>query len=173
MSEEEGQAPEELAAIWDQEIKDEFAALREKQQLFLLAYIRCGNGAQAYRDVYNPLAGDRLASSCGSQVLASNGMKVIMRRLADTRAQDLLLIKATLTEAVEKAVKPIYAKDKDGQPEKVEDIPDYDIRVKAADKLAKINRLYAEDQALDPSDPANANRPINIIKINGASLEIA
>jgi hypothetical protein len=166
------EAPEELAGIWDEEIKAAFADLREKQQKFLLAYVREGNGAEAYRQVYNPLASNHLAAACASQILSSIALKAILRRLADTRAEDMLLVKATFKEASETAIKPVYGKDEEGQPIKVEDIPDHDIRVRAADKLAKLSRLYAEDQAIDPSDPANAGRPVNIIRINGASLEL-
>lgn len=164
--------PDELAGIWDDEIKTAFAALRIKQQKFLCAYIREGNAAEAYRQVYNPLASDHLASSCGSQALATNGIKPILRRLADTKWEDLILVRNTFKEAATKAVKPIYAKDADGQPEKVEDIPDYDIRVKAGDRLARLNKLYNEDEA-DPENPDSDGKAKKVITMGGVRIEVS
>lgn len=165
------EGPEELAGIWDDNIKAAFAALRQKQQRFICAYIREGNAAEAYRQAYNPLAGDRLASAAGSQALASISLKAILKRLADTRMEDLLLVRETFREAATKAVKPIYAKDSEGQPEKVEDIPDYDIRVKAGDRLARLNRLYDEDE-LDPENP-QAGKSKKVISFGGVTIEVS
>lgn len=166
------EGPEEMAGIWDEEIKAAFAALREKQQKFLVAYVREGNAAEAYRQVYNPFASDHLASSCGSQALATNGIKAILRRLADTRMEDLLLVRQTFKEAAMKAVKPIYAKDADGQPEKVEDLPDYDIRVKAGDRLARLNKLYDEDE-VDPENPDKSAGTKKVISFGGVKIEVS
>jgi hypothetical protein len=173
MSEEEGEAPEELSQEWDDEIKAAYHTLKEKHQVFLLAYLRCWNAAKAYREVYNPLADGQTASNCGSRMLGTAGAQTILKRFTDTRTEDLLMVKAVFKEAATEAVKPIFGKDENGQPTHIEDIPDYDVRVKAGIQVAKLAKLYAEDEAFDPDNPTNKDRPINIIKINGASLEIA
>lgn len=165
------EGPEELACIWDDEIKTAFAALREKQQKFLVTYVREGNAAEAYRQVYNPMASDRLSSAAGSQALASISLKAILRRLADTRMEDLLIVRETFKEAATKAVKPVYAKDADGQPEKVEDIPDYDIRVKAGDRLARLNKLYDETE-VDPENP-DSGKGKKVISFGGVKIEVS
>lgn len=163
-------APEELSTVWDDEIRAAYGALPPKHQEFLLAYLRCWNGAQAYREVYNPLANGQVASNSGSRILGTIGCQTVLKRFTDTRTEDLLLIKSTFKEAATEAIKPIYAKDKDGQPEKVEDIPDYDIRVKAADKLAKLAKLYDEDE-VDPEDPESKTK--KVISFGGVKIEVS
>lgn len=166
------EGPEELAGIWDDEIKTAFSDLREKQQKFLLAYVRFGSGAEAYRKVYNSQATPTLAASCGSQVLLSKGIQGILRRLSNTRLEDLMLVKATFKEAAERAVKPVFSKDKDGQPEHVEDIPDSDVRVKAADKLARLNKFYDEDE-VDPENPDKPASSKKVISFGGVKIEVS
>ena len=169
--ESESDIPEELAGIWGEEVKAVFAALRPKHQKFLVVYVRTGIAAEAYRQVYNPFAKDHLAAVCGSQIMTTLGIKAILKRLADTRMEDLFLVRETFREAATKAVKPIYAKDADGQPEKVEDIPDYDIRVKAGDRLARLNRLYDEDE-VDPENP-ELGKSKKVITFGGVKIEVS
>jgi hypothetical protein len=163
------EAPEELSIVWDDQIKAAFQSLSAKYQEFLLSYLRCWNAAQAYREIYNPLANAQTASSCGSRLLAHASIQTVLKRFTDTRTEDLLLVKAVFKEAATEAIKPIFGKDEDGQPIKIEDIPDYDTRVKAGNHLAKLAKLY-DDEEIDPDSPDA--KPKRTLTIGGVKVEI-
>jgi hypothetical protein len=139
-------APEELAIVWSDKIAAAFKALEPRQQKFLLAYLKCYVGSEAYRQSYNELASDKVASVCASRLLAHVSIKPILEAFVDHRTEDLFLVHKVYTDAATQAVKPIYGKDEDGQPIKIEDMPDHDIRIKAASALAKLGGLNAAEK---------------------------
>lgn len=169
MSEE---APEELSTVWDPEIRSAYLELEPRQQKFLLAYVGEWNGAEAYRQAYNQSAKDNVAAACGSRLLTNANIKRILKRFEESRLEDLFLCRRTFTQAALNAVKPIYVKDKDGVPEKVEDLEDHDVRVRAADKLAHLSRLYEPPE----SDPENPDKPAGskkVISFGGVKIEVS
>lgn len=128
--------PEELQDVWTEEAQAAYTSLLPKQQEFLLEYIRSKFvGMKAYRKVYNPLASDEVARSCASRMLTNVNVRVILKLFQDTAIEDMFLVRNTFKEAAESAFKPIYGKDDEGQPIRIEEIPDYAIRVKAAAEL--------------------------------------
>lgn len=138
--------PEELGFIQGDKALPAFHRLNLKQQKFLLHYIREGNGAEAYRQSYNQLAEANVAATCASRLLTNVDIKAVLEAFQDHKDEDLILIRRTYVEAAKGAIKPIYGKDSDGQPEKVEDLPDYMTRIKAAEALAKLHGLNAPDK---------------------------
>jgi hypothetical protein len=138
--------PEELESVWDDKVAEAFKALEPRQRNFLLAYLGCWNGAEAYRKAYNPLASDHVATNSGSRILAKNGIKTVLQAFLDTQTEDLLLVKRTYIEAAKTATTPIFGKDDLGQPILVMEQPDHDVRIKAAQALAKLHGLNAPDK---------------------------
>lgn len=138
--------PEQLETVWNAEIAAAFRDLEPRQRNFLLAYLDTWNGAEAYRQAYNQLASDQVAANSASRLLAKVGMKAVLNAFLDTQTEDLLLVKRTYIEAAKGAIKPIYSKDEAGQLVKVEDLPDHDTRIKAAQALAKLHGLNAPDK---------------------------
>jgi hypothetical protein len=137
------EVPEELSPVWDDKIAEAFKGLNPKQQTFLIKYVSCWNGAEAYRTAYNPLAGDHLAASLGSRLIANDDISLILAKFADNKTEALFLVQKTYTEAATQATKPIFGKDELGQPVLVMDVPDHAVRVKAADSIAKLHGLNA------------------------------
>lgn len=138
--------PEELALLNSEKAVPAFHNLNLRQQKFILHYLGEGNGAEAYRQAYNELASDHVAAVCGSQLLTNPNIKIILEAFQDHKDEDLVLIRKTYIDAAKGAVKPVYGKDSNGQPEKVEDLPDHAIRVKAAESLSKLHGLNAADK---------------------------
>ena len=138
--------PEELESVWDEKVSEAFKALEPRQRNFLLAYLGCWNGAEAYRKSYNDLANDRTAAACASRLLTKANIKTVLEAFLDTQVEDLLLVKQTYIEAAKTASKPIFGKDDLGQPILVMEQPDHDIRIKAAQSLAKLHGLNAPDK---------------------------
>lgn len=132
-------APEELEDIWDKDTAEVWGTLRTTQQKFFVEYIaNGGNAKQAYLKEINHLATDDVAKSAGPRMLASVGLSKLLRKMSDNRAYELVAIKKVYLDGME-AYKPHYGKDDDGQPEKIEDVPDHMTRKSCADSLAKIN----------------------------------
>lgn len=144
--EEESGIPEELHPVWSYKVAEAFRALEPKQRVFILAYVRKWNGSEAYREAYNPLANDGTAAACGSRLLANANVKAVLGAFLDTQTEDLLLVKQTYVEAARTASKPIFGKDSDGQPILVLEQADHDVRIKAAQALAKLHGLNAPDK---------------------------
>ena len=138
--------PEELEAVWDDDIATTFAGLLPKHQAFLLKYIQCWNAAEAYRHSHNPMASDHVASANGSRMIAREGISSILAKFADQRTEALFLVQKTYNEAAISASKPIFGKDEVGQPILVMEQPDYAVRIKAAEALAKLHGLNAADK---------------------------
>ncbi len=138
--------PEELSVIESPEVLKAFHSLNEKQQCFILHYLKCGVGAEAYRKSYNELADNSTAAVCGSQLLRNPNIKIILAAHQDFRDEDLQTVRKVFLEASTTAIKPIYGKDELGQPIKIEDLPDHDIRIKGANGLAKLHGLNAPDK---------------------------
>lgn len=139
-------APEQLEQVWDEKISTAFHTLEPRQQKFILKYLECLNGAEAYRHAYNELAKDAVAAASASRLLTNVNVKTILTCFMDTKDEDFFLIRNTYKSAAEQAIKPIYGKDSDGQPIKIEDLPDHDTRIKGAQALAKLHGLNAPDK---------------------------
>jgi hypothetical protein len=73
-------------------------------------------------------------------------MKDILEAFLETQTEDLLLVKRTYTEAARTATKPIFGKDEEGQPILVLEQADHDVRIKAAQALAKLHGLNAAEK---------------------------
>lgn len=138
--------PEELTEIADDKALPAFHRLSLKQQKFLLHYLREGNGAEAYRQSYNELADDHVAAVVGSRLLTNVDIKTVLSAFQDHKDEDLILIRGAYVDAIKTAIKPIYGKDSAGQPEKIEDLPDHLVRVKAASELSKLHGLNAAEK---------------------------
>jgi phage terminase small subunit len=163
----ETEIPEELGFIQGDKALPAFHRLNLKQQKFLLHYIREGNGAEAYRQSYNELAEDNVAATCASRLLTNVDIKAVLEAFQDHKDEDLILIRRTYVDAAKGAIKPIYGKDSNGQPEKVEDLPDHDVRIKAAQSLAKLHGLNAaEKQEITGADgvPLTFAVTVNYVK---------
>jgi phage terminase small subunit len=138
--------PEELDPVWTDKVASAYRALEPRQRVFILAYVRTWNGAEAYRQAYNNLASDQVAANSASRLLAKVGMKDILEAFLETQTEDLLLVKRTYTEAARTATKPIFGKDEEGQPILVLEQADHDVRIKAAQALAKLHGLNAAEK---------------------------
>ena len=134
--------PEELETVWDTEIAAIFADLSLKHQDFLLCYLRCGNQAEAYRQVYNPLAKDHLATNGGGQVLASIGISSILLKFANQKTAVLFKVINGYSEMAE-ATKPNWVKDENGQYENAGNDPDWQARKEAFSGMRKVFGLDA------------------------------
>ncbi|MDQ2999898.1 MAG: terminase small subunit [Fibrobacterota bacterium] len=133
--------PEELESVWDPAIAVAFKALLPKQQDFILQYIQTWNAAEAYRRSHNHLAKDTVASANGSRLVANDSIGVILAKFANNKTEALFLVQKTYNDAAQLASKPIFGKDDLGQPILVMEQPDYAVRVKAAEAIAKLHGL--------------------------------
>ena len=141
--------PEELKDLWEDDCQKAWDLLNAKQRKFFLNWINCNfNGSEAYRQTYNKLASNTVAAVCASQALINPNIQILCGKLAQSQKSDLLLIRRVYKDAAE-AIKPIFGKDLDGQPEKIEDLPDHKIRIDAAEKLAKLNGELVEKSRID------------------------
>lgn len=138
--------PEELETVWDKDVAEAFKALSDKHQLFLLEYTKCWSKAEAYRRSYNPMASDDVASSNGSRLIGNSSISGILDKFAQSRTEALFLVQKTYNDAAKEASKPIFGKDELGQPILVMEQPDYAVRVKAAEAIAKLHGLNAADK---------------------------
>ena len=136
--------PEGLDGLWDDDTEKAWKAMNPKHQSFLQEYLTNGNvGSDAYRKAYDSLSNPNVVSTCASQLLRTPNIAIFLDRLADSNKADLVYAKIKLRAAME-AFKPVYGKDSEGQPEKIEDIPDHKIIIDATDKLMKLNGEYIE-----------------------------
>lgn len=133
--------PEELNAVWDDGIAKTFQAMPPKHQTFLLAYVKCWNAAASYRQSHNPLASDTVSSANGSRLVANDSISLILQKFANNKTEALFLVQKTYNDAAREATKPIFGKDDLGQPILVMEQPDYAVRVKAAEAIAKLHGL--------------------------------
>lgn len=138
--------PEELTQVEDEKVISAFRDLNPRQQQFLLHYLREWNATEAYRSAYNLLPTDDWAEVNGSQLLRNTKVKAVLMAFQDFRDEDITLIRKTYIAAAKEAIKPIYGKDSNGQPEKIEDLPDHMTRINAAEKLAKLHGANAADK---------------------------
>lgn len=137
----DGRPPEELNAVWDDGIAKAFQAMIPNHQNFLLAYVKTWNAAESYRQAYNLLASDQVASSNGSRLVANDSIGFILAKFANNKTESLFLVQKTYNDAAREATKPIFGKDDAGQPILVMEQPDYAVRVKAAEAIAKLHGL--------------------------------
>ena len=156
-------SPEELEHIWDEDTQEAWGNLNQNRRAFLVAFMTNGtNGSQAYRKVYNPSANDSVASSGASQIMTNSDILVFIDKLLNNSKIEMFKAKKVYLEGME-AFKPIFGKDSDGQPEKIEDLPDHKIRRECADSLMKLNG--------ELTDRTENNLTINkTLTINGAVL---
>lgn len=138
--------PEELTAVWDDEVAEAYEKLTARQQGFLTAYIQTGNCAESYRRAYNPLASAHLATVCGQSVLSSSAMTPIAEKLLARRTADFFQVHKTFYEMTE-AAKPNWVQDEAGQWENTGDEPDWKARKDGADGLARLRGLNAPVEA--------------------------
>lgn len=132
--------PEELSTVWDDDIAKTFKSLRPQQQDFLIAYLNTGNGSEAYRRAYNPLAKEHLASVSGSRLLASVGIAPIIDKFASNKTEALFLVTQGYRDMA-KATKPNWVKDDSGQYENAGDDPDWQARKEAYLGMRKVHGL--------------------------------
>ena len=135
--------PEELTEVWDHSIADSFKKLLPKQQDFILAYVKCWSGAEAYRQSHNPLASNETAAANGSRLISNDNISAILGKFTNNKTEALILVQKTYIEAARDASKPIFGKDDSGQPVLVMEQPDYAVRVKAGEAIAKLYGLNA------------------------------
>lgn len=136
--------PSGLDGLWDSETETAWRKLNPKQQKFLQAYLTNGNvGSEAYRTAYECLSNDSTVAVMASNLLRTVNIVPFLDRLADSNKEDLVYAKKKLRAAME-AFKPIYGKDSEGQPEKIEDVPDHKIIIEATNSLMKLNGEYIE-----------------------------
>lgn len=151
--------PEELETLWDERVATAFAALRPKQQSFLLVYIRKGNAAEAYRKSYNPLADSHLATVCGNGILSNPAIGDILHKLTEQKTADLLLTIKTFRDMAE-AVKPNWVQDEAGQWENTGEEPDWKARNDAAKGLAMLRGLNQPTEVKHSGEIATTHKYI-------------
>jgi hypothetical protein len=154
-------APEELATVWDDTIAAGFKSLRPQQQDFLLAYLRTGNAAEAYRQAYNKLASDHLASVAGSRLVASVGIEPILAKFASYKTEALFTVVQGYREMA-KATNPKWVQDKDGQWENVGDAPDWQARKEAYLGIRKVHGL---DQPAEVKHSGEVTSKVQIVNL--------
>lgn len=137
--------PEELSAVWDDEIAAIFAGMKLQHQDFLLCYLREGNAAAAYRHAYNKLAKDHLAAVCGSQVLTTADISKILAKFASIKTEALFTVINGYREMAQ-ATKPNFVQDEEGQWMNAGDLPDWQARKEALIGMRKIHGLDAADK---------------------------
>ena len=136
--------PDGLDGLWDEDTEIAWKKLTPKQQKFLQEWLTNGNnGTKAYQVVYNDLANDNVSSSSANQLLRNINIGVFLDKMCDSNKSDLVLAKTKLRAAMD-AYKPVYGKDSQGQPEKIEDIPDHKTIIDATNSLMKLNGEYIE-----------------------------
>lgn len=139
--------PEELETVWDPKVAEAFEALVPKHQEFLLEYLRNNhNGTQAYYTTYGKNHTENVASSSAWRLLRSVKIEAVLSAFQKTNTADLFMVKRALEDAIENAYKPIFGKDSDGQPELIQEIPDYAARIKAADSLMNLHGFKAAEK---------------------------
>jgi len=127
-------APEELENIWNTEIAEAWTNLKPKHQTFLVTYINVQfNGSEAYRQVYNQLASDKVAAASAARILVNANMQAIFKAFTGNKALDLIKIKKAFDDALE-ATTPHFSGD-----QHVGDYDDHKTRILAANSLAKLN----------------------------------
>lgn len=134
--------PDELETLWDDNIALTFKALTDKEQVFLLSYVKCWGKAEAFRAV-RPLASDTVAATQGGVMFRKIDKTGIWDKFKQSRAEALFIVERSYNEAAQTATKPIFGKDDLGQPILVMEQPDHAIRVKAAEAIAKLHGLNA------------------------------
>ena len=155
------QSPEELATVWDDAIAAGFQALRPQQQNFLLAYLRTGNAAEAYRQAYNKLASDHLASVAGSRLVASVGIEPILAKFASYKTEALFTVVQGYREMA-KATKPEWVQDEDGTWENVGDTPDWAARKEA---MIGIRKVHGLDQPVELKHSGEVTSKVQIVNL--------
>lgn len=134
--------PEELADA-DAELIHAFHQLVPQHQEFLIHVLNGEYHCDAYIEVYGQGKTRNSDTAKACQLLRNPNIQAVLAVYQKHRDDDILLIRQTLREAATEAIRPVFSKDPDGQPEKVEDLPDYPVRIKAAEALAKLHGANA------------------------------
>ena len=138
--------PKELEIIWDEEVEKAYSELSPKYRKFLLEYLNSGFvGSEAYRKAMNPTANTKTAAAAASRLLSSVNIKKVLEKLKDCDTEDFFMVLKVFKDAMT-AEKPVFGRDKDGQPVHVLDLEDHDIRLKGAEKLAKLRGFNEPDK---------------------------
>lgn len=146
--------PDALEGVWDDELHQIFSKLEFRQQTFALDYLEHGVASKAIEKAYG-LSGPS-AWARGSVLLRDVKVRAFITAYREKdihRAEDdRHLIRTTYREAMQ-AEKPIFGKDRDGNPDHIMDVPDHDVRIKAGQALAKLDGLNAvEVVTINPSE---------------------
>jgi len=154
-------APEEIGEFWfDAEVREAFKSLNENQQDFFIEYLSNGkNASQAYRDTYNKSANDNVASVCGHRTLSNANICLILEKIEEPKILKLQRINKVYNDGLE-AFKPVFSK----EGEKVMEIEDHAIRIKAADSLAKSNNMIVDHKKIEGEMTHNHNVTSDFMK---------
>jgi hypothetical protein len=141
----------DISESWTEDMRAAFRAMRMEHQAFLVEYLENGfNAAAAYRKAFSqPTMDNDTAASCGSRLIRSAKVRAFLEKIKDDAFEDFFIILRSFRDAAQNAVKPIFAKDGDGQPCHVEDLPDHDARVKGGQALAKLRGFNAPEKVQD------------------------
>jgi hypothetical protein len=131
--------PDELDGVWDEEVAAAFQGLNPKQQIFLIEYLKCGVGSEAYRKSYNAEASDHLASVHGSRLVANTGIRTILTKFADRKEDAMFTVVRTYFDMT-------GAK---RSTETGREVPDWKSRKDGADGLSRIFGLNAPEKVQD------------------------
>lgn len=143
--------PADPTDSWTEAQRAAFHAMRMEHQAFLVEYLENGfNAAAAYRKAFRqPTMDNDTAASCGSRLIRSAKVRAFLGTIKDDAFEDFFIVLRAFRDAAQNAVKPIFAKDEDGQPCHVEDLPDHDTRVKGGQALAKLRGFNAPEKVQD------------------------
>lgn len=82
--------------VWLKDVKEVWDTLPQLYQDFFLEWLRNGyHGGKAYATIYKKdyLNESKVCSALGSRLLTSESMKVLLKRFADTKEEDLINIR--------------------------------------------------------------------------------
>lgn len=144
--------PSTLTDVWDDDLKRLFGALNFKQQTFVLEYIACGVQYKAYQKAYPETPAAYVHSNASAiarnpQVRAF--LKAYRERDAHRHEDDKELIRITLRNAMTSEEQFFV----NGAPVPGVTTIDHDVRIKAAQALAKLDgHNAAEVVTVNPSE---------------------
>jgi hypothetical protein len=132
----------DLVKAQDPDVLTAWHKCTRAQQDFIIYVLQDLPNYEAYRLAHKlPLSNKRSLEAMACMSLRSVNIKPVMAALNNRRDLDLHKVINTLTEAVE-AVKDSLEVDSDGVTRAIK-APDWPIRLKAADQLAKLHALNA------------------------------
>lgn len=154
------EGPEELFAIWCPDVKAEWRRLQPKQQDFLKAYIRTGNGTTAYLEVYNPKASRHVANNSASLMLNRTNLRPILDKIRDRKRMALDLVHNTWVDMAEANIPEFVRDPASGEMVNAGYSPDWNSRDKACKGLNTLYALSAPAKVVI-TDPAGQAIPMH------------